>query len=130
MQVSTLCESVQKMGGADAEDNKKLEEKVSARMDDRFSNEEQARQRIRNEMMHGCKNEESARQLVRKELAVVKDEIKNLRIIAVPSVARHVLDLAFGPCTPPPLASRYHEIFIPRKMKFKGWITDYPKCSF
>ena len=103
-------------------------------MDDRFRNEKQARQRIRNEMMHGCKNEESARQLVQKEPAVMKDEIKNLKMGSGSTVCSEAsTGLGFGPCTfarPPPLASRYHEIFIPRKMKFKGWTTDYTKCSF
>ena len=30
----------------------------------------------------------------------------------------------------PASASRFSEIFIPRKMEFKGWLTDYKKCSY
>ena len=32
--------------------------------------------------------------------------------------------------TPPAFASRKSEIFIPRKMECKGWVTDYKKCSY
>ena len=31
---------------------------------------------------------------------------------------------------PPALASRNNEIFIPRKMEFKGWTTDCTRSSF
>ena len=31
---------------------------------------------------------------------------------------------------PPALASRKNEIFIPRKMELKGWITDCARSSF
>ena len=30
----------------------------------------------------------------------------------------------------PAFASQYSEIFIPRKMEFEGWVTDYKKCSY
>ena len=30
----------------------------------------------------------------------------------------------------PAFASRYSEIFIPRKMEFNGLVTDYKQCNF
>ena len=75
-------------------------------------------------MEHGFKNEENARQLVQKELAVMKDEIKNLKM-GRGSTGRGVV-LVSGTHARPPLASRWNDTFIPRKMEFKGWVTD---CS-
>ena len=31
---------------------------------------------------------------------------------------------------PPPLAPRFNDIFFPRKMESKGWVTDYKQCSY
>ena len=31
---------------------------------------------------------------------------------------------------PPAPASRYNDVFVPRKMEFKGWVTDYTRSSF
>ena len=30
---------------------------------------------------------------------------------------------------PPPLTFRWNENFVPRKMEFKGWVTDYTQSS-
>ena len=43
--------------------------------------EQQARQQAQNEIMKGLKNEENARQVVQKDLAVMKEEIKNLTFL-------------------------------------------------
>ena len=32
--------------------------------------------------------------------------------------------------SPPVLASRFNDIFLPRKMEFKGWVTDYKQCRY
>ena len=84
-------------------------------------------------MNDGCKNEENARQPVQKELAVMKDEMKNLKMgsgSAVCCEASTGMGLGSGTFSrPPPLPSRWNEIFIPRKMEFKGWVTDYSKSS-
>ena len=30
----------------------------------------------------------------------------------------------------PALASRFNDVFLPRKMELKGWITDYKQCCY
>ena len=84
-------------------------------------------------MEDGFKNEENARQRVQKELAVMKDEIENLRMgsgSTVCSEATTGVGLGTGKfARPPPLTSRWNEIFVPRRMEFTGWITDYTKSS-
>ena len=55
-----------------------LKEDMSSKMDEGFKREQQARQRIQCEIVLGFKNEEKTIQLVQKELAVVKDQLKNL----------------------------------------------------
>ena len=47
-------------------------------MDEGFKKEQHARQQVQSESVQGFKHEENARQLVQKELAIMKDEIKNL----------------------------------------------------
>ena len=80
-------------------------------------------------MVQGFKNEENARQLVQKELADMKDESKNLQMgsdSTVCSEASIGAGLEFGTfARPPPLTSRWNEIFIPRKMEIKSWVTDH-----
>ena len=74
-QMAMLCESVKMLGtqmreGFDTEgarreeDHKNLEEKMSARMEEGFKNEQQARQQIHSEIMQEFTNEEHARQLI------------------------------------------------------------------
>ena len=29
---------------------------------------------------------------------------------------------------PPGIAARLNNLFVPRKMEFKGWVTDYKRC--
>ena len=63
----------------------------------------------------------------------MKDEIKDLqmgRSSTVCSEASTGVRLGSGTfARPPPLSSRWTETFIPRKMEFKGWVTDYSKSS-
>ena len=49
-------------------------------MDEGFKKEQHARQQFQSKIVQRFKNEENARQLVQKELAVMKDEIKNLKM--------------------------------------------------
>ena len=91
-------------------------------MDEGFKKEQQARQQIQQEMMQGFKNEEYARQLDQKELAFMKDEIKNLQMDGGNTVCSE----ASTGMRLPLLTSRWNEILIPRKVEFKGWVTD---CS-
>ena len=51
-------------GAQRKKDYKNLEEKMSARTEEGFKNEQQAGQQIQNEIVQGFKNEENARQLV------------------------------------------------------------------
>ena len=51
---------------------------MSEKMAEGLRSEQQARQQAQNEIMEGLKNEENARQVVQKDLAVMKEEIKNL----------------------------------------------------
>ena len=63
----------------------------------------------------------------------MKEEIKNLKMFSGSIVCGEAsTGVGFGSCIfarPPSLASRYHEIFNPRKMEFLGWITDCTKGS-
>ena len=84
-------------------------------------------------MDDGFKKEENARQLVQKELMVMKDEIKNLMMgsgSTVCSEASTGMGLGSGTfARPPPLSPRWNDTFIPRKMEFKGWVTDHSESS-
>ena len=106
-----------------------MEETMSAKMEEGF------RQQAQNERMKGLKNEENARQFVQRDLAVMKEEIKNLKMGSLSAVCSEAgTGLRLGAsgtfARPPALACRYYEILIPRKMEFKGWITDYTRSSF
>ena len=95
-----------------------------------FRSKQQARQLAQNEIMQGLKNEENARQMVPKDLEVLKEETKNLNMGNGSTVCREAstgvgLGTSNTFARPTALASRYNEIFIPRKMELKGWITDY-----
>ena len=108
---------------------------MSPKMEEGFRSEQQARQQAQNEIMKGLKNEESARLLVQRDLAVMKEEIKNLKIGSVSTVCSEAsagvgLGASGTSARPPALASRYNEIFNPRKMEFKGSVTDYTRSSF
>ena len=82
-------------------------------------------------MEERIKNEENVTKLVRNELAVMEDEIKNLKMSGSGStVCSEEWDwnLLLSP-------GRRHsllvgmKLFVPRKMEFKGRVTDYTKNS-
>ena len=90
-QTTILCATVQSLGkqmqdGSAAErirrqeDYKNMVETMSGKMEEGFRSEQQARQQAQNEIMEGLKNEENARQLVQQDLAVMKEENKNLEM--------------------------------------------------
>ena len=97
------------------EDYRNMQKTMTAKMEEGFRSEQQARQQAQSEMMKGLKDEENARQ----------EEMKSLKIGNGRTVCsgRHL-------CKVPAFVSRYSEMFIPRKMEFKGWVTGYKKCSF
>ena len=84
----------------------------------------QENQKVKEEMCErmdkGFKNEESARKLLQRSGSTACSEA----ITAVGKGAR-------GTFARPPLgiAARYNEIFVPRKMEFKGWVTNYTRGS-
>ena len=95
-----------------------LKEEMSSKMDEGFKIEQHARQQIQSGIVQGFNNEESARQLVQKDVAVMKDDIKKTQD------GWWQYDVQRGHRTfarPAPLTSRWNEIFIARKMEFKGW---------
>ena len=83
--------------------------------------------------MQGFNNEENARQLVQNELAVMKDKLKNLKMVSgstLCSEASTGMGLGSGTfARPPPLTSRWNEIFVPRRMEFKCGVTDHSKSN-
>ena len=59
----------------------------------------------------------------------MKDEIKNLKMCGG-SEASTGMGLGSGTfARPPPLTCRRNKTFVPRKMEFKGWVTDYSNGS-
>ena len=118
MQDGFAAERIKRQG-----DYGNTEETMSAKMEEGF------RQQAQNERMKGLKNEEIARQFVQRDLAVMKEEIKNLMMASLSAVCSEAgTGLRLGAsgtfARPPALA------YIPRKMEFKGWITDYTRSSF
>ena len=127
-QMECLCRTVQNMedrmegkishaGLRRQEDNQKLKE-MCVRMDE------------------GFKNEESVRKLVQNDLAAMKEEVRQVKLGSGSTVCG---EASTAVCTgasgtfakpPPGTAARYHETFVPRKMEFTGWITDFTRSSF
>ena len=112
------------------EDNRNREKTMTAKMEEGFRSEQQARQLTHSEILKGLKNEENARQMVRKDHEVLKEEMKNLKMgsgSTVFSEASTGVGLGSSGTFGRALDS---EIFISRKMEFEGCVTDYKKCSF
>ena len=114
----------------------KMVQKMSGKLEEGLRSEQQARQQAQNEIMKGLKNEENARQMVQKDLAVMEEEIKNLKKKGSGSTvcSEASTDVGLGASgifvRPPAQASRYNDVFVPKKMEFKGWVTDYTRSSF
>ena len=75
-------------------------------------------------------NEENERQLIQKETAVIKKDIKNLKMgssssSTVNSEACTRVGLGSGTFARPPLATRWADTWIPRKLEFKRWNPDF-----
>ena len=101
-----------------------MEQKMTAKMEDGFKGEKMARQQAQDEI----------KQMVKKDLDAFKEEMKSLHRksgCTVCSEASTGVGLG-GSGTfarPPTLASWFNDIFLPRKMEFKGCFTDYEQCS-
>ena len=107
-------------------------------MEKGFRNEQQARQLAQREIVNGLKNEENARQMVQNDSVTMKESIRQLESgsgsgSAVGSDASTAVGK--GPsgtfATPPPgIGIRLNDFFMPRKMEFKGLVTDYKQCRY
>ena len=60
------------------EDYNKMELAMTAKMEEGFRNEQQAREQEQKEIMAGLKNEENAREMVQIDLQAIKDKIRQL----------------------------------------------------
>ena len=108
---------------------------MTVKMEEGFKSEQRTRQLAKSETMKGLKDEETARQMVQKDLDILKEVIKSLQMGSGSTVCSEAsTGVGLGSSDtfawPPALASPFSEIFIPRKMGFKGWLTDYKKCSY
>ena len=117
------------------EDYNKMEEAMTAKMEDGFRNEEQARQQTQKEITAGLKNEANARQMVQNHLQAIKDKIKQLESGSGSGSTVGTEVSTEGPSgtfarPPPGIAIRLNDLFMPRRMEFKGWVTDYKQCKY
>ena len=120
------------------EDYKKMEEAMTTKMEEGFRNEEQARQQIQKEIMAGLKNEANVRQMVQNDLQAIKDKIRQLESgsgsggTVGSDVSTAVGRGASGAFARPPqgVAVRLNAFFMPRRMEFKGRVTDYRQCRY
>ena len=89
-------------------------------------NKEQAERKHENEMS-GNKIE-SEKTEIQEELTVMKDDTKTIKTGscgALSSAASTGFGLSSGTFAPPPLAARWQEGWVPRKIEVKGWVTDW-----
>ena len=120
------------------EDYSEMEQAMTAKMDEGFRNEQQAREQSQKDTMAGLKTEENARQMVQIDLQAIKDKIRQLESGngsggTVGSEVRTAVGK--GPSgtfarAPPGVAVRLNDLFVPRRMEFKGWVTDYKQCRY
>ena len=83
--------------------------------------------------MNGLMNEENARQMVQNDSQTIKEKIRQLESgsgggSTVGSDASTAVGK--GPNgtfarRPPGSGIRHKDFFVPRKMEFKGWVTDF-----
>ena len=80
--------------------------------------------------MEGLENEENAGQLVHRDLEIENFKLGSGSIVCSEESIDEGLGASDTFSRPQALASRYDEIFFPRKMEFKGGITDNTRSSF
>ena len=101
-------EDVAKEGRLRIPEYENLEKKMSAKM-------EEGERKMTTKTEEGFKNEEIARQVIQKELAVEKDELKNVKMGSGSTLCSEAsTGIGIGSGTfarPPPLTSRWSEIF-------------------
>ena len=111
---------------------------MTDKMEEGFRNEQQARQQAQKEIMAGLENEENARHMVQTDSQAIKEKIRQLESgSGSGSTVGSEISTAVGKgpsgtsARPPPgNAIRINDFFMPRRMEFKGWFTDYKLCSY
>ena len=110
---------------------------MTAKMEEGFRNEQQARQQAQKEIMAGLKNEDNARQMVQTDLQAIKDKIRQLESgSGSGSTVGSEVSTAVGKgpsgtfVRPPPGVAVWNDLFMPRRMEFKGWVTDDKPCRY
>ena len=120
------------------EDYNKMEEAGTAKMEEGFRNEQQARPQAQKQIMAGLENEENARQMVQIDLQAIKDKMRQRESGSGSggTVGSEVSTaVGKGPSgtfarPPPGVAVRLNDLFLPRRMEFKGWVTDNKQCRY
>ena len=113
------------------DDYNNMEKTMTAKMEEGFRNEQQARQQAQKEIMIGLKKEENARQMVQNDLQTIEDKIRQLELgSGTGSTVGSDVSTAVGKGpsgtfarAPPGVAVRLNDLFLPRRMEFKGWVT-------
>ena len=111
---------------------------MTTKMEEGFKNEQQARQQARKEIMDELENEEHAQQMVQNDLLAIKDEIRQLVLGSCSGSTVGSNDstaVGRGPSgtfarPPEGVASKLSDVFMPRRMEFKGWVTDKKQCRY
>ena len=120
------------------EDCKNMEEAMTTMMEEGFRNEGQARKQTQKEMMAGLKNEANAQQMVQNDLQAIKDKIRQLESgsgsggTVGSDVSTAVGIWPSGTFARPPQGAvvGLNDLFMPRRMELKGWVTDDKQCSY
>ena len=119
------------------EDYIKMREAMTAKMEKGFRNEQQARQQAQKENMDGINIEENA-QMVQIGLQATKVKIRQFES---GSGSGSIVDRGqycrwkrakryFRKTNSGSGRSALNDFFMPRRLEFKGWITDYKQCRY
>ena len=87
---------------------------------------EQAERKHDNEILRN--KIESERREIQEELTVMKDDTKTIKTGssgALSSASSTGFGLGSLTFAPPPLAARWQDGWVPRKIEVKGWVTDW-----
>ena len=111
---------------------------MTTRMEEGFRNKQQARQLAQSEAINGLKNEESTRQMVQNDCMTIKEKIRQTEmgsgsgstVCSDGSTAGGQGPSGTFARPPPGIGSRFNDFLMPRKVEFKGWVTDYKQCSY
>ena len=102
----------------------KMEKAMTAKMEESLKNEQLARQQAQNKIQ----------QMAKRDLDALKQDMKSLHMGSWSTACSEAsTGVGLGGsgtfARPTALASRFSQIFIPRKVEFIGWVADHKKCS-